>query len=113
MSKKEKSLSNPEPILFEAWQHQSYRSTDSCGTITAEQNNHIRGDTPLVVQCVLLPQEQTEPEVDGNVIDWGGCSIYGESVIGTLIRHCDTTGNAQDNLIVVILGENKNERKNE
>lgn len=37
--------------FFEAYQHHGYRQSDVAGTLTAEQNNHIRGDTPLVLQA--------------------------------------------------------------
>ena len=37
-----------KPKLMEAYQHHGWRESDTCGALTAEQNNHVRGDTPLV-----------------------------------------------------------------
>ena len=34
---------------MDAYQHHGYRESDSCGTLTANQNQGIRGDTPLVI----------------------------------------------------------------
>ena len=39
-----------EVVLMEAYQHHGYRESDVCGTLTANQNNGVRGDTPLVVK---------------------------------------------------------------
>lgn len=36
-------------VFYEAYQHHGYRKSDTSGTLTAGQNNTIRGDTPLVV----------------------------------------------------------------
>ena len=33
---------------MDAYQHHGYRESDTCGTLTAEQNQGIRGDTPLI-----------------------------------------------------------------
>ena len=38
-----------QAVLFDAYQHHGYRENDTCGTLTAEQNQSIRGDTPIVV----------------------------------------------------------------
>ena len=38
-----------EVVLMEAYQHHGYRESGVCGTLTANQNNGVRGDTPLVV----------------------------------------------------------------
>lgn len=47
-----------------------------------------------------------EENEKNNLVDWGGCTVFGESVSGTLIARCSlATGNTQDNLIIVILGE--------
>ena len=35
-------------VLYDAFQHHGYRKGDTCGTLTANQNDGIRGDTPLV-----------------------------------------------------------------
>ena len=38
------------PVLMDAYQHQGWREGETCGTLTAESNNHVRGDTPLVIE---------------------------------------------------------------
>ena len=35
--------------LMDAYQHHGYREGETCGTLTAGQNNTVRGDTPLCV----------------------------------------------------------------
>ena len=35
-------------VLFDAYQHHGWREGETCGTLTAGQNDGIRGDTPLV-----------------------------------------------------------------
>jgi DNA (cytosine-5)-methyltransferase 1 len=39
---------DPSCVLMEAYQHQGYRESDVCNTLTSGQNNGVRGDTPLV-----------------------------------------------------------------
>jgi DNA (cytosine-5)-methyltransferase 1 len=35
-------------MMYEPYQHHGYRESDICGTLTGGQNDHVRGDTPLV-----------------------------------------------------------------
>ena len=35
--------------IMDAYQHWGWRENDTCGTLTAGQNNSVRGDTPLVL----------------------------------------------------------------
>lgn len=37
-------------IVMDAYQHHGYRENDTCGTLTAGQNQTIRGDTPIVIE---------------------------------------------------------------
>lgn len=37
-------------VVCEAYQHHGYRESDTFGTLTAGQNQTVRGDTPLI--CV-------------------------------------------------------------
>lgn len=37
-------------VLMDAYQHHGWREGETCGTLTAESNNHVRGDTPLVIE---------------------------------------------------------------
>ena len=41
-------------VCFDAYQHHGYRQSEVCGTITAGQNNSIRGDTPLIAAPYTL-----------------------------------------------------------
>lgn len=43
-----KSVTERMPILFDAYQHHGYRHAKTCGTLTAGQNESIRGDTPVI-----------------------------------------------------------------
>ena len=54
-----------EQRLMEAYQHHGYRESDTAGTLTAEQNNHTRGDTPLVVEQKPEVAFQTYQKVTG------------------------------------------------
>ena len=38
------------PVAFEAYQHHGYRESDVAGTLTAGQNESVRGDTPLIAE---------------------------------------------------------------
>lgn len=40
----------PACVLMDAYQHHGWREGETCGTLTAESNNHVRGDTPLVIE---------------------------------------------------------------
>ena len=51
-------------VLMEAYQHHGYRESDTAGTITAGQNNGVRGDTPLVCYS---------------------SNLYGDDKVGTLM----------------------------
>ena len=44
-----RKLEFEKQILFEAYQHHGWRENDVCGTLTAGQNDGVRGDTPLIV----------------------------------------------------------------
>lgn len=37
-------------VLMDAYQHHGWREGETCGTLTAKSNNHVRGDTPLVIE---------------------------------------------------------------
>lgn len=37
-------------VFYEAYQHNGYREATISGTLTTDQNNGVRGDTPLIVQ---------------------------------------------------------------
>lgn len=37
-------------VLMDAYQHHGYRQSETCGTLTADQNQSIRGDTPIVLE---------------------------------------------------------------
>ncbi|MCH5186812.1 MAG: DNA cytosine methyltransferase [Oscillospiraceae bacterium] len=39
-----------ETKFWEAYQHHGYRQSESAGTLTMGQNDHVRGDTPIITQ---------------------------------------------------------------
>ena len=47
-----------EQKLMEAYQHHGYRESDVCGTLTAGQNDGVRGDTPLVVEPTVFSKSK-------------------------------------------------------
>jgi DNA (cytosine-5)-methyltransferase 1 len=57
-----KAICYRDARLMEAYQHQSYRESDVCGTLTAGQNNGVRGDTPLL--CYSVDQGGGKSSVD-------------------------------------------------
>ena len=38
------------PKHYEAYQYHGYRETETAGTMTANQNDHVRGDTPIILE---------------------------------------------------------------
>lgn len=46
-------------VIYEAYQHHGYRKSDVTGTLTATQNNHVRGDTPIIAQHILIFDDYT------------------------------------------------------
>ena len=46
--------------LYDAYQHHGYREGETCGTLTAEQNQTIRGDTPLVAKTRNKENEKSK-----------------------------------------------------
>ena len=45
-------------VFYEAYQHHGYRESSTSGTLTADQNSTIRGDTPLVCKEVKYYEGQ-------------------------------------------------------
>lgn len=46
------TMHDQQAILMDAYQHHGYREGKTCNTLTAGQNESIRGDTPLVCAAV-------------------------------------------------------------
>ena len=65
-------------VFYEAYQHNGYRESEISGTLTADQNSTIRGDTPLVVRTDRKTFELNqhggykEAEVNGTLRAAGG-----------------------------------------
>jgi hypothetical protein len=65
-------------VFYEAYQHHGYRESGTSGTLTAGQNNTIRGDTPLVVKTDKKAFEENqhggyrETEINGTLRAAGG-----------------------------------------
>ena len=75
-------------VFYEAYQHNGYRKSDTSGTLTAGQNNTIRGDTPLVVtdkRAFELNQHggYRETEINGTLRAAGGDYGGGSETIVT------------------------------
>lgn len=64
-------------VFYEAYQHHGYRESNTSGTLTAGQNNTIRGDTPLVVTDKKAFEENQhggyrETDINGTLRAAGG-----------------------------------------
>ena len=75
-------------VFYEAYQHHGYRESNTSGTLTAGQNNTIRGDTPLVVtdkKAFELNQHggYRETEINGTLRAAGGDYGGGSETIVT------------------------------
>lgn len=73
-------------VFYEAYQHHGYRESDTSGTLTAGQNNTIRGDTPLVVTDKRAFEENQhggyrETEINGTLRAAGGSYGGGSETI--------------------------------
>lgn len=55
------------PILMDAHQHHGYKESKTCGTLTAEQNQHVRGDTPLICEGRMQGFDAYNQTVTGDV----------------------------------------------
>lgn len=75
-------------VFYEAYQHHGYRESNTSGTLTAGQNNTIRGDTPLVAtdkKAFELNQHggYRETEINGTLRAAGGDYGGGSETIVT------------------------------
>ena len=76
-------------VFYEAYQHNGYRESEISGTLTADQNSTIRGDTPLVVRTDRKTFELNqhggyrEAEVNGTLRAAGGDYGGGSETIVT------------------------------
>lgn len=76
-------------VFYEAYQHNGYRKSEISGTLTADQNSTIRGDTPLVVRTDRKTFELNqhggyrEAEVNGTLRAAGGDYGGGSETIVT------------------------------
>lgn len=73
-------------VFYEAYQHHGYRKSDTSGTLTAGQNNTIRGDTPLIVTDKKAFEENQhggyrETEINGTLRAAGGSYGGGSETI--------------------------------
>lgn len=64
-------------VFYEAYQHHGYRESDTSGTLTAGQNNTVRGDTPLIVTDKKAFEENQhggyrETQINGTLRATGG-----------------------------------------
>lgn len=73
-------------VFYEAYQYHGYRESDTSGTLTAGQNNTVRGDTPLVVTDKRAFEENQhggyrETEINGTLRAAGGSYGGGSETI--------------------------------
>lgn len=64
-------------VFYEAYQHNGCRESDTSGTLTAGQNNTVRGDTPLIVTDKKAFEENQhggyrETQINGTLRAAGG-----------------------------------------
>ena len=64
-------------VFYEAYQHHGYRESDTSGTLTAGQNNTVKGDTPLIVTDKKAFEENQhggyrETQINGTLRAAGG-----------------------------------------
>lgn len=75
-----------ESVGFDAYQHHGWRQNDKCGTLTAGQNDSVRGDTPLVCEPVVYAVDQGGGKSSANVLENTAptlCTTHGgEPVVG-------------------------------
>lgn len=83
-------------VFYEAYQHHGYRESDTSGTLTAGQNNTVRGDTPLIVTDKKAFEENQhggyrETQINGTLRAAGGS--YGGGSETLITESAKTKGN--------------------
>lgn len=71
-------------VFYEGYQHQAYREAEKSGPLTAENSNHVRGDTPLVQQPIMVEMTSTKN------------TIIEDGISTTLTARMGTGGNQSD-----------------
>ena len=84
-----------QAILMDAYQHHGYRVGETCNTLTAKQNDAVRGDTPLVCAAVDC-RNGTENENTNGTLQAksnGGVSYNLQNVVreGYIVRRLTPT----------------------
>lgn len=83
-------------VFYEAYQHHGYRESNTSGTLTAGQNNTVRGDTPLIVTDKKAFEENQhggyrETQINGTLRAAGGS--YGGGSETLITESTKTKGN--------------------
>ena len=83
-------------VFYEAYQHNGCRESDTSGTLTAGQNNTVRGDTPLIVTDKKAFEENQhggyrETQINGTLRAAGGS--YGGGSETLITESTKTKGN--------------------
>lgn len=83
-------------VFYEAYQHNGYRESNTSGTLTAGQNNTVRGDTPLIVTDKKAFEENQhggyrETQINGTLRAAGGS--YGGGSETLITESTKTKGN--------------------
>ena len=76
-----------EAVCMDAYQHHGWRENDVLGTLTAGQNNGVRGDTPLVCERVYCLQDKSIGRKDANSCHGLGVSEETSYTITGVDRH--------------------------
>ena len=111
--------------LMDAYQHHGWRENDVCGTLTAGQNDTVRGDTPLicfpVVANTLAARADGSPQPDkksgANVVVQGvvatcqntGIGWWNESPIGQTLRTPCGGDSTMANVVIEAFAQNQRE----
>lgn len=84
-----------QAILMDAYQHHGYRVGETCNTLTAKQNDAVRGDTPLVCAAVDCRNGTENENTNGTLQSKpnGGVSYNLQNVVreGYIVRRLTPT----------------------
>ncbi len=96
-------------VFYEAYQHNGYRESDTSRTLTTDQNNSIRGDTPLIVRTDRRTFEENqhggykETEINGTLRASGGAYGGGsETLVTERVKTQENTPNKPKSILDIL-----------
>ena len=96
-------------VFYEAYQHNGYRESDTSRTLTTDQNNSIRGDTPLIVRTDRRTFEENqhggykETEINGTLRASGGSYGGGsETLVTERVKTPENTPNKPKSILDIL-----------